>query len=70
MKSVFPFFLLFSLILFSCQKQNQTTTTDYTQFVDPLIGTETDYSALADLLAIPGFDLENYVKIMYFIGYS
>jgi len=30
--------------------------------VDPLIGTEADYSALAELLAIPGFDLEGYVR--------
>ncbi len=30
--------------------------------VDPLIGTEPDYSALAELLAIPGFDLEDYVR--------
>jgi len=30
--------------------------------VDPLIGTEPDYSALAELMAIPEFDLENYVR--------
>ena len=27
-----------------------------------MIGTETDFSQLAALLAIPGFDLEDYVK--------
>jgi hypothetical protein len=30
--------------------------------VDPLIGTEPDYSKLAEMLAIPGFDIEAYVK--------
>ena len=38
MKSVLSVFLLFSLVLISCQKQTQTTTSDYTKFVDPLIG--------------------------------
>ena len=38
MKSVFPIFLLFSLFLVSCQKPAQNLATDYTQFVDPLIG--------------------------------
>lgn len=30
--------------------------------VDPVIGTEPDYYALAELMAIPGFDLESYVR--------
>ena len=30
--------------------------------VDPVIGTEPDYARLAELLAIPGFDLEGYVR--------
>jgi hypothetical protein len=30
--------------------------------VDPLIGTEPDFSQLAGMLAIPGFDIEAYVK--------
>lgn len=30
--------------------------------VDPVIGSNTDYSQLAGLLAIPGFDLEDYVR--------
>jgi hypothetical protein len=30
--------------------------------VDPVIGTEIDYARLAGLLAIPGFDLEGYVR--------
>ncbi len=38
MKSVIPVFLVFALVLFSCQKQTQSITSDYTQFVDPLIG--------------------------------
>jgi predicted alpha-1,2-mannosidase len=39
MKSAsYTIFLLILFISFSCQKQTQTTTTDYTQFVDPLIG--------------------------------
>jgi hypothetical protein len=31
--------------------------------VDPVIGTETDFSQLAALLAIPGLNLEDYVKL-------
>ena len=31
--------------------------------VEPVIGTETDFSQLAALLAIPGFNLEDYVKL-------
>ena len=38
MKSLFSVFLLFSLFLVSCQKPAQNKATDYTQFVDPLIG--------------------------------
>jgi len=37
--------------------------TDFTPAtVKPVIGTEPDYSQMADLLAIPGFDLEDYVR--------
>lgn len=38
MKSVFPVFLLIIMAFISCQKPVSTETTDYTQFVDPLIG--------------------------------
>lgn len=39
------------------------TFTDFTKSeVDPVIGTEPDYTALAELMAIPGFDLESYVR--------
>jgi hypothetical protein len=31
--------------------------------IDPLIGTEPDYAQLAELLAIPGFDLNEYVRL-------
>jgi hypothetical protein len=31
--------------------------------VDPVIGTETDFSRIAELLAIPGFNPEDYVKL-------
>jgi hypothetical protein len=31
--------------------------------VEPVIGTETDFSQLAALLAIPGFNLEDYIKL-------
>ena len=37
---------------------------DYTpSSVEPVIGTETDFSQIAALLAIPGFDIEDYVKL-------
>jgi hypothetical protein len=37
--------------------------TDFTPaLVAPVLAAETDYSGLADLLSIPGFDIENYVR--------
>ncbi|HBC77431.1 MAG TPA: hypothetical protein DEO60_03800 [Bacteroidales bacterium] len=37
---------------------------DYTpSSVEPVIGTETDFSQIAAFLAIPGFNIENYVKL-------
>lgn len=37
---------------------------DYTPSIsEPVIGTETDFSQIAALLAIPGFDIEDYVKL-------
>ncbi len=37
---------------------------DYTpSSVEPVIGSETDFSQIAELLAIPGFDIEDYVKL-------
>ena len=40
MKSVFPAFFLIVLAAVSCQKQIKTEVTDYTQFVDPMIGSD------------------------------
>jgi putative alpha-1,2-mannosidase len=40
MKSVFPALFLLILIAVSCQKPIKTEVTDYTQFVDPYIGSD------------------------------